>query len=525
MNRFWSKINAYTMAELVIVMLIIAVVAGVSIKITKAKLDSVVSYTYYSAYNTLRSVAGEMMADSDSTDKYGGLSYNYKEKGLVDKFIDKYLIPKSYAASDGLLKLCPDGSMIPVSQNCPEETCDPFGIKRKECEEKGGLFTSFCTCQELLCPIFDIKNCENGGGTYNLQTCMCTPKSSCDDFERNMCLTEGGVWNDTACKCIMSSQSCDNVDEQAQCAAQHGVWLGYPSCTCDNNQCTLTQNDCSIKQVLDKDNCICRDKKTTLPKTGEEFCEAFVSYTNTTSYNCSGNNSASVSEAANSGNFADLAPDIVLRNGMKVYNVKNDYVKITALGGNLPIVYNIEANPLLIDSVFTAHSILREKFAYLFHNLLEQHAYALPVDLDSSQPDALDTEGLPPNLNDHGYIVYLDIDGNKGESVLYVDVFPFYITLSGRVVPAFRVGQEAGGNSTSHLTVSVQYDVYNSGDRHENWMHPKGTDFQHAACMSGYVTANTYCSGVNDAQLASKRAICLQTSSDCRLKVNKPLRF
>lgn len=33
---------AYTLAEVVIVMLVIAVVAGVSIKITKAKLDNII---------------------------------------------------------------------------------------------------------------------------------------------------------------------------------------------------------------------------------------------------------------------------------------------------------------------------------------------------------------------------------------------------------------------------------------------------------------------------------------------------
>ena len=44
--------RGYTLAEIVVVMLIIAVVVGVSIKITKAKLDSVISYTYYAAYSS-----------------------------------------------------------------------------------------------------------------------------------------------------------------------------------------------------------------------------------------------------------------------------------------------------------------------------------------------------------------------------------------------------------------------------------------------------------------------------------------
>ena len=59
---------AYTLAEVVIVMLVIAVVAGVSIKITKAKLDNIISYTYYMGYSTLRNVTGQMLGDFKSTD-------------------------------------------------------------------------------------------------------------------------------------------------------------------------------------------------------------------------------------------------------------------------------------------------------------------------------------------------------------------------------------------------------------------------------------------------------------------------
>ena len=44
-------------------MLIIAVIVAVSIRITKAKLDKVVSYTYYSAYSTLSDVSRSMYLD------------------------------------------------------------------------------------------------------------------------------------------------------------------------------------------------------------------------------------------------------------------------------------------------------------------------------------------------------------------------------------------------------------------------------------------------------------------------------
>ena len=69
---------AYTLAEVVIVMLVIAVIAGVSVKITKAKLDNITAYTYYMGYSTLRNVTGQMLGDFKSTDE------DYTTLGFLD---------------------------------------------------------------------------------------------------------------------------------------------------------------------------------------------------------------------------------------------------------------------------------------------------------------------------------------------------------------------------------------------------------------------------------------------------------
>ena len=44
-------------------MLIIAAIVAVSIRITRSKLDSVIFYTYYSAYETLKSSTASILAD------------------------------------------------------------------------------------------------------------------------------------------------------------------------------------------------------------------------------------------------------------------------------------------------------------------------------------------------------------------------------------------------------------------------------------------------------------------------------
>lgn len=68
-NPQLSVKSGYTLAEIVVVMLIIAVIVGVSIKITKSRLDNIISYTYYSTYTTLRTIASGMLADFNPEDE------------------------------------------------------------------------------------------------------------------------------------------------------------------------------------------------------------------------------------------------------------------------------------------------------------------------------------------------------------------------------------------------------------------------------------------------------------------------
>ena len=41
-------------------------------------------------------------------------------------------------------------------------------------------------------------------------------------------------------------------------------------------------------------------------------------------------------------------------------------------------------------------------------------------------------------MDEGGYIVYVDVNGNSGDSILYEDVFPFYLTLSAQSFLVFR---------------------------------------------------------------------------------------
>ena len=136
-------------------------------------------------------------------------------------------------------------------------------------------------------------------------------------------------------------------------------------------------------------------------------------------------------------------------------------------------------------------------------------------------PDPDPLEGV--NINEVGYIVYVDVDGSKGNSALWDDVYPFYITLSGRVVPAFDSNANpdgAGGDSVQHLQVSVKNETINAqGRRSLRWL-AKSVSFREGACLAGYVSSNTpYCQGMDYDNS------CSGSNSNCQVKPIKPVKF
>lgn len=325
-------IKAFTLSELVVVMLVIAVVVAVSIKITKTKFDVLISYTYYSAFNTIKTVTGEIMA------------------GYVGE----------------------DRSQADIEHGCT-------GLQ---------------------------------------------------------------YWNETTGTCI--------------------------------------------------------NRPASLPQNGTKFCEMFLDSVNIKDGDCTGAGPLAITTAANNSDFSNLEPDIVLKNGIKLYNLHNDPTNIAQLNGNNPIAFDFYSYKLAHNNTYKLSNIVRDFF------ILPSYAY---------EGDSLDFTNLPSR----GYTVYADVNGDSGDSILYEDVFPFYITLSGTVVPAFDSNIEAGGNSKSELEVSLSYDDYTTGSRVKKWI-LKSVSFQEAACTAGYVRTGFYCSGINvDAK-------CQNQDANCQLVIIKPLR-
>ena len=470
----------YTLAEIIVVMLIIAVIVAVSIKITKTKLDNIVSYTYYSAYSIMRNVTKEMLADFDSKDP---------------NYILTLLFNPAFASSDDCFysEVAPDGAvycynyeLVDACQvhnfNCQQHVGE-YGITSEMCSVGNGIpYGLYITKGKLtnstgLGGFMDkIKDFIPPGQYANIITedSLCSfywgsgdwqLLSACHDTDFEQKCGWGSVSVFISCERKEPEPEPDvcNAPSQSEKDIQY----------CKGKEFDPTPEICSWKNIIPWPpkcpdgyqwnnapiNCKCEPTPRTIPRKGENFCKLFVSYSNTKSgmVACQGNK---VSESVT--NFSDLTPDIVLRNGIILYNASQNPTAISELANNTP----------------------------------------------GGSYDGVD------NINSWGYTVYADIDGVKGDSELWSDVFPFYVTLSGKVIPAYK--KDFGGDSTKYLQVSVENETYSDdGKRIIKWL-KKSVSFKDGACSAGYVGPLTpYC--------GNKPVLC--TNGSCTVKLIAPVKF
>ncbi len=145
----------------------------------------------------------------------------------------------------------------------------------------------------------------------------------------------------------------------------------------------------------------------------------------------------------------------------------------------------------------------------------------------------------------YAYVVWVDVNGHgNGEDTLHYDIFEFYITRSGKVIPVYGTvsgirgydyvpaSMDAGGNKSL-----MAFDVrYTKADSNYSWILSDSyhaVAFPHAACASGYLTAGTsYCSnfkyncdssGNTCTTGVSKDASCTD-AADCKIQLVKKLK-
>ena len=454
-------------------MLIIAVVVGVSIKVTKSRLDNILSYTYYSTYSTLRSVTSNMLADFNPDDEiYQANFIDYKAK--ISNILKALINQPAFASSDTPICIV---QTYPFTYEAAAGACVSYeataynGTSPLGCDMSvtSGIFSFKYTYGGVeydgACGYNRMKQCCNATIMANSEYWL-----TCDAYggDYGSCETEPDTEPSTP-ETPSTPSVCNITPTDSEISSQYclGKEFDNTPAVCGWVDITPWPPSCETGKEWSQENCQCVAIPATIPKKGSKFCELFESLVNIspTDSVCEG---STVNDDITE--FSDLTPDLILRNGVRLYNVHQD--------------------PALIPQL----------------RIVGQ-----------------DDETSEKDMNQQGYIVYADVDGSKGNSILWEDVYPFYITLSGRVIPAYDSEANpdgSGGDSESHLQVSVKNETFSSsGHRIIRWL-SKSVSFKEGGCQSGYVNSSTsYCGGMyyNNS--------CSSSTSSCQLKIIRPLKF
>lgn len=127
---------------------------------------------------------------------------------------------------------------------------------------------------------------------------------------------------------------------------------------------------------------------------------------------------------------------------------------------------------------------------------------------------------------------WVDINGHgQGEDKLHYDIFEFYVTRSGKVVPVYGTvsnirgyeylpaNMDGGGNKTL-MAFDVVYSPSDSNYQRVVSDDLRAVSFPEAACASGYINENAgYCK-----QASQMKVAACDDSVDCKIRLVKKLK-
>ena len=239
----------------------------------------------------------------------------------------------------------------------------------------------------------------------------------------------------------------------------------------------------------------------------DEVCEAVNYFLNTKSSTCtfaSGGQPYWL-QMIQGGNFSNNTfTQIVLSNGMKLYNINS-------------IPSGLAGYDHDIDLPFTYTDMNGEP-----------------------RKDPADTNGLN-YLQPQGFVVYIDVDGERGSSTLWDDVFPFYVVAeNGDVIPAWKnpYPTTSGGTTPSMAQGAKDFEIVRAGvySNTQNRFLERGLTYQEAICKSGVITnakitnegvettVGDYCESIEVINSCNKATGTDSDPHDCVVKILPPVK-
>ncbi len=350
-------------------------------------------------------------------------------------------------------------------------------------------------------------------------------------------------------KCISCTEDFDPIYNK--CCPKHSVYTGIndsanaTACSCVEGYKMESQDgvpyckqvSCSGGAVFDTVNGVCVTKPNIIK--GKNFCKSIAKYWNIDSSSCNAGWDTSngieynkaVFEAATGANgylsveskdgaFANLTPNIVLANGLRLWVLSDKSASIPGLSYN-PLSVTPSQNVCIQipnkTTIVDCYSATSGK-GYFCKN--ENNCYNLDnrslnegkmtdarnccgsLDLTNiAIKDEANYQKQNVAFAISGFTVFVDIDGKKGSGTLWEDVFPFYVASNGTVYPGYPLDGTkkadtvsnslyVGGNDAVSLPTDVYYfdtDTATNKARKKVIVYP-AVSYARAACQAGNVS-------------------------------------
>ena len=491
-----KKFFGFTLMELTVAIMILAVLVAVCFPVIVKQDSRKKAYSYYMAYKTLENISHQLLI-MDSA--YVSQNDNYN-----------FLVPQAYAAGE----CSTDLGFYNMTWNSDVRTCvcasgkEPAINNNKVC-----CPVSSDTSRQYAKSDGSCISCAKDRD-YNETTNSCCPKFSYYDGEGNCKCIAGYALSEGSDACGVSSNST---------TADKSCPMGYKYSPSVNSG----QGGCVLNYILGPDK-FCKniearlniDKDTTKVK-----CNVFTG-TNIKSYTAAfnaaiGTDGKYLSRAVKIGAFKDLAPNIILANGLKLWIPQQKTASIPGLSMAPEDIGTDSSRNACYDAVKTRENCFGDNLSWcdkdakcygvtndtLTHLTSSASCCSSPeINWKKITGDA-DTAKTNDVFAKSGFTVFVDIDGDEGSGTLWDDVFPFYICNDGIVYPGYALGDGTApdkadlqysnaGDNPQLLGADVYY--YKTNDEHIEQTKPtiaySNISFARAACLAGNVSIYTpYC--------------------------------
>ena len=520
--------KAFTMVELVVALLLVAILAAVTIGIARNKMAKVDKYSYYIAYSTMQDIAANIISQTE---------YDVDENGLaaVSIYDNKYIAKNSpsYKYTFGLgiqdsyngdmsnnigggATMCrKNGLSCQTNKACCSNLCDP--VRHICVDQLSNDNGDSPTCSN------DYKGvCDAYGLTWKSATCQCVTQCAnsnheiyVDNYGVTKCRPKcpEGKTRNSAGQCVCSGSKPSNSHYTSDCG-----WECDTGYEVSGGSCRVIVN-CGANEVKTESNtCVCKEGyESASDGTCVQLCSA-NQYRDEATKTCK--NCVDITTWAEYQTHMPPCPPDCERFGM-VYNEEKGtcVAKNTAenLCKRIKAEYNISGSACDITAATMSAGVANGFSAQTPHIKLS-NGTNLYIASDLVKLEEL--SDAADKKDRIAYLVYVDVNGEKkGKGVLYQDVFPFYLTMSGKVIPAYSSTVSGGGNSAEHLSLNIVYDDYTESGNRVVKAEKTNLDFVTAACETGYIRSAKYCGAMVPLD------ICSDPGKDCRFIVNKPMKF